>query len=349
MRSNRNFVIDILRGIAIFTMVAANLSASLLQSDDKVLIFRLYGTFAAPLFIMLAGMMVVITCVKHANFWHFLKRGGLIVVFGCLLDVLVWHIYPFLSYDVLYLIGICIPVVYLLSKYCTISARIIIVILLIALTPVLQTQFNYREELISVEISTLRFSDYLGFLLSGSTLQRFLLDGWFPVMPWLSFATTGSVLASLLGQDYFFASKRFLATGIALFSIGAALWLVLNPHLVMREGYSELFYPPTTGYWFTATGLIFIGFYCVERTQRFAVHAVFLKLGHASLFMYLFHQAVLVFILQPVGFLNSQPISTFIPTYLVVIAVMVAVGYRLDKIKQKHKNLPFIVRLIIGS
>jgi uncharacterized membrane protein len=349
MRSNRNFVIDILRGIAIFTMVAANLSASLLQSVDKVLIFRLYGTFAAPLFIMLAGMMVVVTAAKHASFLHFLKRGGLIVAIGCLLDVLVWNIYPFLSYDVLYLIGFCIPAVYLLSKYCTISARISIIIFLIALTPVLQTQFNFREELTSVEITTLRFNDYLGFLLSGSTLQRFLLDGWFPVMPWLSFAITGSVLGSLSGQNYSFASKRFLVIGIAIFSIGVALWLALKPHLVMREGYSELFYPPTTGYWFTATGLIFIGFYCVERTQRFAVHTVFLKLGHASLFMYIFHLAVLAFILMPLGFLNSQPLSTFIPTYLLVIAIMVAVGYELDKIKQKNKNLPFIVRFIIGS
>jgi len=222
-------------------------------------------------------------------------------------------------------------------------------LVLIALTPVLQTQFNYREELTSVEITTLRFSDYLRFLFSGSTLQRFLLDGWFPVMPWLSFAITGSVLGSLSGQDYSFASKRLLVIGMAIFSIGVALWLALNPHLVMREGYSELFYPPTTGYWFTATGLIFIGFYCVERTQRFAVHTVFLKLGHASLFMYLFHLAVLAFILMPTGFLNSHSISTFIATYLVVIAIMVAVGYGLDKIKQKHKNLPFIVRFIIGS
>jgi len=44
-----------LRGIAIFTMVAANLSAPLLHPDDKTLPFRLYGTFAAPLFILLAG------------------------------------------------------------------------------------------------------------------------------------------------------------------------------------------------------------------------------------------------------------------------------------------------------
>jgi uncharacterized membrane protein len=349
MRSNRNSVIDILRGIAIFTMVAANLSASLLQLEDKDLIFRLYGTFAAPLFIMLAGMMVVITSVKHASFRHFLKRGGLIIAFGCLLDVLVWHIYPLLSYDVLYLIGFCMPIVYLLSKYCTISARISIVILLVILTPILQTQFNYRVELISTEIATLKFSDYPEFLLSRSTLQRFLLDGWFPVLPWLSFAITGSILGSLLGQGYSFASKHFLATGTVLFSIGVVLWLALNPQLGMREGYSELFYPATTGYWFTATGLIFLAYYGIEHTQRFGIYAVFLKLGHASLFMYLFHQAVLAFILKPVGFLNNQPISTFILTYLVVIAVMVAVGYLLDKIKREYKNMPFILRFIIGS
>ena len=65
--------------------------------------------------------------------------------------------------------------------------------------------------------------------------------------------------------------------------------------------------------------------------------------------MYLFHLVVLAFILMPIGFLNSQPLASFIATYLVVIAIMVAVGYGLDKIKQKHKNLPFIVRFIIGS
>jgi len=347
--AGRNPTIDILRGIAIFTMVAANLSSSLLQADDKVLIFRLYGTFAAPLFVMLAGMMVVITGVKHASFRHYLNRGLLIVFCGCLLDVLVWRIYPFLGCDVLYLTGLCIPVVYLLSKYCTIITRIIIVSLLVALTPVLQALFNYREELTSLDISTLSFSNYLALLLSQSTAQRFLLDGWFPVMPWLSFAVTGSVLGTLYLQGYSFVAKRFLATGIALFSVGVALWLALNPQLVIREGYSELFYPSTTGYLFTATGLIFLGFYGVEATKQLVVHTVFLKLGHASLFMYLFHQLVLVFILQPIGFLNNQPLSMFILTYLAVIAMMIATGYILVGIKKNHKNLPFIVRFIIGS
>ena len=349
MRSSRNQTIDILRGIAIFTMVAANLSASLLRPEDKILIFRLYGTFAAPLFVLLAGMMVVITGSKHASTWHYFKRGLLIIFCGCLLDVLVWQIYPFLGYDVLYLTGLCIPIVHLLSKYCSITTRIIILSLFIGLTPILQTLFSYREELLSVEISTLSFGDYLTILLSRSTVQRFLLDGWFPVMPWLSFAVTGSILGTLYRQNFSFASKRFLATGIVIFSIGVALWLIQKPHLVIRDGYSELFYPPTTGYLLTATGLIFIGFFCIEITQRLAIHTLFLKLGHASLFMYIFHQIVLVFALTPFDFLNHQQMSTFLLTYLAVIVSMVAIGYLLARFKESHKNLPFIVRFIIGS
>jgi uncharacterized membrane protein len=349
MPASRNPTIDILRGIAIFTMVAANLSASLLQPDDKVLLFRLYGTFAAPLFVMLAGMMVVVTGARHGSFRHYLERGLLIILCGCLLDVLVWRIYPLLGYDVLYLTGLCIPVTHLLSKTCAITTRILIISLLVAVTPVLQALFHYREELTSVDISALPFKDYPALLFSESTAQRFLLDGWFPVMPWLSFALTGSVLGTFYRQGYSFVTKRFLATAITLFGAGVALWVTQNPRLVMREGYSELFYPPTIGYLFAATGLIFLGFYVVERSKQLAVHGVFLKLGHASLFMYIFHQLILVFIITPLGFLDHRPLSIFIPTYLGVIAIMVAAGHILARIKQNHKNLPFIVRFMIGS
>jgi len=349
MSGSRNSTIDILRGIAIFTMVAANFSASLLRPEDKVLLFRLYGTFAAPLFVMLAGMMVVITGARHGTFRHYFERGLLIVVCGCLLDVLVWGLYPLLGYDVLYLTGVCIPIVHLLSKNCSITTRLIIISLLVAVTPVLQVLFDYREELISVEIASLSFRDYLGLLFSRSTAQRFLLDGWFPVLPWLSFAVTGSILGSLYEQGCSFVSKRFLASAITILGIGVALWLAQNPHLVIRDGYSELFYPPTTGYLFTATGLIFLGFYVVEKTRRLAVHRVFLKLGHASLFMYIFHQLILVFVITPLGFLNNQPLAIFIPVYLAVIAVMVAAGHILAHIKRRHKNLPFLVRFLIGG
>jgi hypothetical protein len=52
---------------------------------------------------------------------------------------------------------------------------------------------------------------------------------------------------------------------------------------------------------------------------------------------------------MPVDFLNKQQMSTFLLTYLAVIAGMLAIGYLLANIKEKHKHLPFIVRFIIGS
>jgi uncharacterized membrane protein YeiB len=52
---NRDSSIDILRGIAILTMVAANLSAACLEQPPP-LAFRFYGTFAAPLFMILADI-----------------------------------------------------------------------------------------------------------------------------------------------------------------------------------------------------------------------------------------------------------------------------------------------------
>lgn len=46
----RDKTIDILRGLAIFTMIAANISPYVLIEPHPFW-FRLYGSFAAPLFI----------------------------------------------------------------------------------------------------------------------------------------------------------------------------------------------------------------------------------------------------------------------------------------------------------
>lgn len=345
----RNPTIDILRGIAIFTMVAANLSAPLLHPDDKTLPFRLYGTFAAPLFIMLAGMMVVITQARHTGLWHYLQRGLLIIACGCLLDTAIWQIYPLLGYDVLYLTGLAIPLVYLLARYCGIHARLFITGLLVLASPLLQQLFGYREELPSFELGSLSFTEYLNLLFSADTGQRLLLDGWFPLLPWLGFAILGSVLGSCYSQGYSLASKSLLAYALSLLTAGIALWLLQQPNLVIRDGYSELFYPPTVAYFCTAAGLILLGFYLVENTRQLPVHGLFLKLGHASLFMYILHQALLAFALMPVVELNRQPLNRFLLTYSLTIGALIAIGHTLLAFKQKYKKMPFLVRFLIGS
>ena len=112
---NRESSIDILRGIAIFTMVAANLSADCLEQPPPMA-FRFYGTFAAPLFMLLAGYMIAFNSERKSyNLNSYVKRGLIIISVGALMDIL-WGYYPFVSVDVLYLIGLSFPFTYLFSR-----------------------------------------------------------------------------------------------------------------------------------------------------------------------------------------------------------------------------------------
>ena len=80
MKARRDIAIDILRGLAIFTMVAANMAGSMLI-EPHPLAFRFYGSFAAPMFILITGMMTVSTSrgKKHGP-GYYLIRGGMILV-----------------------------------------------------------------------------------------------------------------------------------------------------------------------------------------------------------------------------------------------------------------------------
>ena len=56
----RDLSVDVLRGLAIVTMVAANLAAEMLRQPHPFWL-RAYGSFAAPTFVVVAGMMVGFT------------------------------------------------------------------------------------------------------------------------------------------------------------------------------------------------------------------------------------------------------------------------------------------------
>jgi uncharacterized membrane protein len=49
----------------------------------------------------------------HAG--HFLTRGASILLVGVLIDVFIWGIIPFMTMDVLYLVGFSLPIAYLFS------------------------------------------------------------------------------------------------------------------------------------------------------------------------------------------------------------------------------------------
>src|SRR5579871_1482995 len=180
--------IDILRGIAIILMIPANLSP--LWSSAHPLWFRIAASYAAPAFIMLSTGMVILNANSH-NFNYYLKRGLLVIGFGVFMDVCVWKIFPFITYDVLYLIGLVMPIIYLIRHFSTIQL-FFLGLLIFFLTPFLQHSIGYHLEISEVAL----FHPYWPGM--GRIIQALLIDGWFPVFPWLGIAIFGTLFFKVL-------------------------------------------------------------------------------------------------------------------------------------------------------
>jgi uncharacterized membrane protein len=145
--------------------------------------------------------------------------------------------------------------------------------------------------------------------------RRWLVDGWFPIFPWLGVALLGGAAGrlDLLGQR----PRRWLVpVGGSLVAAGGAGWLVAPPTLVTRAGYSELFYPASPQYLAVALGavlLLLAGFARLERTFKLTWLAV---LGRASLVLYVVHVALIAFVLD--DHFEGQTLPAFMGLYAVM-------------------------------
>ena len=134
--------VDVLRGIAILFMIPANLST--LWEASHPMWFRLMGSFAAPTFILLSTAMVSFNSAKH-SFKYYIERGFIILSVGILIDIALWKMLPFMSYDVLYFIGLSLPIAYLVRN---LSSKLLLTIgfVILLLTPLLENYFGYHEK-----------------------------------------------------------------------------------------------------------------------------------------------------------------------------------------------------------
>src|SRR5262245_9033461 len=108
--------IDILRGFAIFTMVAANAAPYALREPHPFW-FRCWGSFAAPVFVTLARSLVAKAAKDHPRaLGYFFARGAMTFLVAILIDVGIWKIWPLMTVDILYLIGVSLPIAYGVSR-----------------------------------------------------------------------------------------------------------------------------------------------------------------------------------------------------------------------------------------
>ena len=339
----RDISIDILRGIAVFTMIGANLAGPMLAAPPPYW-FRLYGSFAAPTFILVAGMMMAFTSgTRHYGARHFLARGLMVMAVAAAIDLFVWNMVPFMSVDVLYLVGLALPLAYFFLRL-KVPARWSVALAVFAAAPVLQKVFGYTD-----------FPGEIHFLGQAPTvnhptgvLQHWLVDGWFPVFPWLGFSLLGANLAARRwdrghgsGPD-----RTELLAGLSLLAVGGTVWTLDPGAALMRDGYIELFYPPTLGYLATAAGVVIILLSLIDVRPSLAAFKPLQALGECALFMYALHLALIRYLIAPA--FHKVGFQAFFWLYAALSLSLIASAYGLRTLRKAWPERPYFARFLMG-
>jgi uncharacterized membrane protein len=299
MTDTRDPSIDVLRGLAILTMVEANMAPYSLHAPHPMLL-RAIGTFAAPTFVFLAGLMVSISR-RPARMSHALRRSALILFVGVAIDVACWRIAPFVGFDVLYLIGFALPAA-VLCLALDARAHAVVAISIIGVTPFLHDRFGYGPLLTDPGPRPLWL--------------HWLVDGWFPVFPWLGVALLGTWYGRAPAMN---TPRARLVGGGALVLSGVVALAIRPPAFITRGGYSELFYPPTIGLLSATIGFSLVLLSLVPRLSTLVPLGWIATYGRASLVIYVAHTIFIAFVFERLG---RQPLHLFLALYACHVAVL---------------------------
>lgn len=343
MRNLRELNFDILRGLAIAIMVAAHLADHLLRGPQPTW-FVFLGALAAPLFIFLAGMMVALSFVyKNYPFSYYLKRGLVIFGIAVLVDIAIWQAYPLVSFDVLYLIAVSIPLTYLFLRL-NLSLQMVVIAGLFFATPFLQNMFITDFSPSIVGDASVQ-GEYTG------ALAHFFLGGWFPIFPWLPVAFLGALLGTFHRRFFNDLPKgRSAIAFLSFFFISASSAYFLKDVIVEGNYFRDLMYIPSLVYitWaLSSVGLLFI---LVQRAQLFFVGQALSLLGRVALFIYVFHLVIISYIFESF-FSNRLSGIELTALYLTFVIFLIACAYGIFKIKERRSALANnrLFRALFGS
>lgn len=334
--------IDIFRGVAIFTMLCANSAAESLAAPHPFLL-RIYGSFAAPIFIFLAGFMVALTARKDSIVSCFM-RGLAVLLVAALIDVLIWHVTPFTTFDVLYLIGLGIPIAAITLRM-KIGLRVFLCLACLAAGPLLSRAVGYDKTVHEFDLHGVSTTGIVSE--PGWWVRSFLLEGWFPVFPWMGILLLGSIICT---HGDFIVREWILFLPVGLIMAGSGVtWLHYHPPIDEREGYSELFYPPGWVYIGAACGAIIAGTSLLGNLKPKFGLQLLRYLGSCSLFIYIVHSAVISFVLDK--YFTDLSLKKFLLMYAAFAAAMILLAWVLFRVKQTEgwQKIPKPLRFVFGG
>jgi uncharacterized membrane protein len=273
-------------------------------------------------------------------------RGAVLVAVASLLDVLVWDNYPLLSMDVLYLLGVSLPLAYLSVRLGS-RLRGLILAAIFLLTPMLHQAFGYVD--FPREVSFVHGSR--AGLAPTDFVHHWLIDGWFPLFPWLGLALFGVQLTEFrTGRSTVAVRGAFsaeLCIGLALLGSGVVSLYVLRESFLVRAGYSELFYPPAPGFIITAVGMAITLLAVIDRNPDLGLYRPFQVLGESALTIYLVHVVVIDWVIA--RNVTDARLSEFAVLYAGMLAAMLALARFEQALKSRWRDPPFPVRVLLSK
>jgi uncharacterized membrane protein len=266
---NRDVSIDVLRGLSVVVMFYAHLLPYYLNSIEISFIERLICSVAAPLFLFLFGYNF---SVSLKNQRRLIFRGLIIVLFAIVIDFYIYAIVPFVSFDILYMIGFSVFIMIIINRF-SFRNKLLLSLVLIVISLSCQTlgyyQFDINEPSLFDEFDL------------NQSIRNLFISGWFPILPWFVFVILGNIFRT---ND--FSNRVGLKTilGLAIFT-GALIFFYSPP---IRSFSIEVFYPPNLTFISFAILIVLTAW-----KMRFILASSFLKIfsefGRVSLFMYILH------------------------------------------------------------
>jgi len=279
--SKRELYLDSLRGIAVIIMIQQHLLAWLwsekwisyaltFKEHPAMLSLNFIGNFAAPLFLILAGIgSSLLKDKRNADRSEYFKRGIIILACGYILNILSIHWFTQWSWYILHTIGIAIIISPFLFKMPTVL--LLAILLIIMLVPSLIQTFLHTP----LMLGDVQMNSINGY---GGVLRLIIAEGHFPIFPWVAFyiagiicsrwgkkrkriyflymalalIITGTILGSLHSYGYFFATggkffRIFVITPylyplhipLMLFLLGVSLVIVYFFSYIRSGGFIE--------------------------------------------------------------------------------------------------------------
>ena len=345
MKTSRIAILDFLRACAILIMIFANASPYCFFGVKILPAVRIVFSIAAPIFIFLVGYTFALNTELQSDHNRQKMRSLQILSMAVIIDLIVWRITPFSTFDVLYLIGISSFLLIYIRRIKSLYTLLFIVFIIFTVHIYLLDPVCYRFD--NDDIMPSHVYSYQSFLIN--SLKRFIFDGWFPFFPWFAVALIGFLAyyikpnipnQNVLGILTIFNTVMF----ILLFDFKN-----ISPS---RNGYLELFYPVSIALIFfilaissALTLLLSVNL----NTSKYSINYM-QTIGQYSLFVYLIHTILIAWILKPICIFLNPGLGESILLIVSMIWVIVFVVCKLKTNIEKIKNLKIypILRFVLG-